>query len=162
VLAESSHDLVVAFPPRIVAALTGDGMARAVAGALALVILVHAVETEKFVRVWSGYQSAVRTLAMGRTSDPALGSPQFVSSDRIDVSLNRVSWFSTTLFLSVLLAPKLEPARLVINPRANYFWLSSETATENFDAPRAVPAVARELVRRYSCQHRWRRPAPRH
>src|SRR5581483_135721 len=140
-----------------VAALTSDAMARAVAGALALVVLIHAVETEKFVRVWSGYQSAVRTLAMGSASDPALGSPQFVSSDRIDDSLNRVSWFSTTLFLSVLLAPGHDPARLVVNPRSNYFWLSCETATENLDAPRAVPATARELVRLYSCQHRWRR-----
>jgi len=104
VLAEGGHRLVVSFPPRVVAALTSDAMARAVAGALALVILVHAIETEKFVRVWSSYQSAVRTLAMGSASDPAIGSPQFVSSDRISGSLNRVSWFSTTLFLSVLAA----------------------------------------------------------
>jgi len=52
----------------------------------------------------------------------------------------------------------------VINPRANYFWLSCETATENLEAPRAMPPAARELVRLYSCQHRWRRATspPKH
>ena len=140
VLAESGQRLVIAFPPRIVAGLTSDAMARAVAGALALVVLVHAVETEKFVQVWSGYPEArcARSRSAQRVG-PGDRKAQFVSSDRINGSLNRVSWFSTTLFLSVLLAPKLEPARLVINPRANYFWLSCETATENLDAPRAMP-----------------------
>src|SRR5208337_3560907 len=36
-------------PPRLMAVLTGDVMARATAGALLLVMLVHAVETAKFI-----------------------------------------------------------------------------------------------------------------
>jgi len=117
------------------------------------------VETVKFLHIWTQYQAAVRALAMGDASDPALGNPMLVSSDRISADLGRVSWFSTTLFLSVLVAPKFTPRRLVVHPRSNYFWLSCETATENRDAPRAVPVQTRELIRAYSCLHRWRRTA---
>jgi hypothetical protein len=160
-LLAASGELRLRLPllPRLLALLSGEAMTRAAIGALALVLLIHVVETEKFLQVWSGYKSAVRTLAMGHASDPALGSPSFVSSDRIPDSLNRTSWFSTTLFLSVLLAPRLDPARLVVHPRSNYFWISCETAAENLAARRAVPVTARELVRAYSCQHRWRRPS---
>ena len=56
-----------------------------------------------------------------------------------------------------LLAPNLKPGRLVVHPTANYFWLSCETATENLQARRALPAESRELVRVYSCLHRRRR-----
>ena len=82
-----------------------------------------------------------------------------VSSRRsgVGADLNRLSWFSTTPFLSVLVAPNLRPERLVVHPTANYFWLSCETATENLQARRAAPAESRELVRVYSCLHRRRR-----
>lgn len=151
-------ELALPYLSRAVAALTGDGMARAAIGAAVLVMLIHCVETAKFLHVWSGYKSAVRSLATGPASDPALGHARFVSSRRIDTGLNRLSWFSTTPYLSVLVAPNLKPDKLVVHPTANYFWLSCETATENLEARRALPAESRELVRAYSCLHRKRRP----
>ncbi|HLA21285.1 MAG TPA: hypothetical protein VJZ74_07485, partial [Pseudolabrys sp.] len=107
----------------------------------------------KFVAAWTNYKAAVLALAMGAASDPALGDPHFVSSDRIGAELNRLSWFSTTPYLSVLVA-KFAPTRLAVDPKGNYFWLSCETATANSKADRAVPAESRALVRTYSCLHR--------
>lgn len=127
--------------------------ARAIAATFLLVMLVHAVETAKFVSAWTNYKAAVRELATGSTSDPALGDPRFVSSARISADLNRLSWFSTTQYLSVIVA-NFAPTRLVIDPASNYFWLSCTTATKNYDAERAVPRETRALVRTYTCQHR--------
>jgi hypothetical protein len=90
---------------------------------------------------------------MGDTADPALGDPRFVSSERIAADLNRLSWFSTTPYLSVIVA-NFMPNRLVIDPTGNYFWLSCATATANAKAVRAIPAEGRDLVRIYSCLHR--------
>jgi hypothetical protein len=127
----------------------------AATGALALVLLVHVVETAKFVTVWAGYKTAVRTLAMGPESDPALGNPRFVSSARIPPTLDRLAWFSTTPYLSVLLAPGFAPSRLVVDSKGGrYFWLSCATATANENADRAIPAESRRLIRVYSCLHR--------
>lgn len=125
----------------------------AFAGAFAIVTLIHAVETEKFVSAWTGYRNAIAALAMGQEVDPSLGDPHFVSSNRISPSLNSLSWFSTIPYLSVLLE-NFSPTRLVVDPAGNYFWLSCATATQNRDAQRAVPTRARELVRIYSCLHR--------
>src|SRR5207342_1124169 len=97
---------------------------RAVTGALFLVMLVHAVETAKFVKAWSAYTSAVRTLVMSTASDPALGDSRFVSSGRISPYLNRVAWNSTEPYLSVLVAPDFAPRRLMVDPAADYFWIS--------------------------------------
>jgi len=152
--AEGRLNLPVPLLPRLMAALARDPMARAAAGAILVVTLVHAVELAKFVRAWTGYEAAVRTLAMGSASDPALGDAQFVSSDRIDAGLNRLSWFSTIQFLSVLVAPGFAPERLVVDPTANYFWLSCATATANEEADRAVPVESRRLVRVHACLHR--------
>jgi len=127
---------------------------RAAVGALVLVTLVHAVETAKFVHAWSAYKTAVRALAAGAASDPALGDPRFVSADRIGPSLNRLSWNSTTLYLSALLASGFAPARLVIDPSGNYFWLACETAKANEEAERPVPVETRRLVRVHACLHR--------
>jgi hypothetical protein len=127
--------------------------ARMLAGLFLLVMLVHAVETSKFVSAWAGYKAAVRELATGSTSDPALGDPRFVSSARIGADLNRLSWFSTTQYLSVIVA-NFAPTRLVIDPSSNYFWLSCTTATKNSNAERAVPRETRALISTYSCQHR--------
>ena len=146
--------------PRLLAALTSETAARMALGAIAVVISVHVIETTKFISAWSHYQAAVRTLAAGNFSDPALGDPRFVSSERISPQLNRLSWMSTTHFLSVLLAPNLKPARLVVDPSATYFWLSCETAAENRDARGSAPVQARELIRVYSCLHRKRRIQP--
>jgi hypothetical protein len=118
-----------------------------------LVLLVHAVETAKFIRAWTDYKGAVVSLAMSATSDPAL-APRFVSSERINPALNRLAWSSTTHFLSVLAAPGLAPRRLVVDPNASYFWLSCAAATANRDADRVLPSGSRELVRVYACLHR--------
>jgi hypothetical protein len=157
VAAEGKLRLPIPFLPQLLAALRTEGMARAILGAFLLVTLIHAVETVKFVRAWNAYKNAVRTLAMSTISDPNLGDPRFVSSARIGDDLNRLAWFSTTQFLSVLVAPNFLPARLVMDPRdpsVNYFWLSCATATANEEAKRAIPVESRRLIRIYSCLHR--------
>lgn len=134
--------------------LLGSGTAaRAFTGAFALVMFVHIAQTAIFVTDWTIYKAAVRALATGDASDPDLGDPRFVSSQRIAPDLNQLTWFSTIEYLSVIVA-NFTPARLVVDPEGNYFWLTCKTATENFQAPRSVPAPARDLVRIYSCLHR--------
>jgi hypothetical protein len=90
---------------------------------------------------------------LGSAADPALGDPRFVSSQRILPELNRLSWFSTVEYLSIIVSD-FKPERIVVDPAGNYFWLSCKTATENAKATRSVAAPARELVRIYSCLHR--------
>jgi hypothetical protein len=138
----------------IVTAMSSRAVARAVGGAFLLVMLVHVVETAKFVTAWTKYKTAVAGLATGAASDPALGDSHFVSSARIGADLNRLSWYSTTPYLSVVIA-KFAPTRLIVDPRVNnYFWLSCKTATANLKADRAVPAESRRLVRTLACLHR--------
>ena len=130
-----------------------DRWAPPLAAAFMLLMVVHVVETAKFVVAWADYRAAVAALAQSDQSDPDLGNPRFVSSERVSAGLNRLSWFSTTPYLSVIVANFL-PNRLVIDPVGNYFWLSCATATANEEAARAAPADARRLVRIYSCLHR--------
>jgi hypothetical protein len=146
--------LRIAVPSRLMEPFASGVAARAVTGAILLVLLVHAIETAKFIRAWTDYRAAVRVLATGTSSDPALGDPRFVSSERISPALNRLAWSSTTHFLSVLVAPALAPSRLVVDPNAGYFWLSCETATASRDADRLVPWASRELIRVHACEHR--------
>jgi hypothetical protein len=131
----------------------GDRTVCAFAAAFAIVTLIHAVETGKFVIAWTSYRAAITALATGNAADPSLGDPRFVSSARISATPGSLAWFSTIPYLSVVLAD-FSPNRLVIDPAGNYFWLSCATATQNRDADRAVPRDARELVRVYSCLHR--------
>lgn len=127
---------------------------RTAAGAVVLIALVHAAETAKYVSGWSDYQAAVRTLATGTLSDPQLGDPDFVSSARIGKDLQALSWFSTTPYLSVLVAPGYRPSRLVVDPNGGYYWLSCETAAASHEGAHALPRESRRLVRVYSCLHR--------
>jgi len=53
-----------------------------------------------------------------------------------------------------LVTPRFAPVRLVIDPSANYFWLSCTTAIANEEADRTVPAESRRLVRAHACLHR--------
>jgi hypothetical protein len=129
-------------------------MARAAVGAILVAMLVHAVETAKFVAAWTQYEAAVRTLAMGTTSDPALGDARFVSATRINPRFDPLTWNSTTPYLSAIVAPGLMPVRLVVDPRASYFWLPCKTATASEAAISAVPVETRRLVRVYACLHR--------
>jgi hypothetical protein len=140
--------------PRLIGILGEAVTPRAAVGAIALVMLVHAVETGKFVAAWTDYKAALAELAIGRASDPGLGNARFVSSARIGAELNRLSWFSTTPYSSILVTPGFAPARLVIDPRSNYFWLSCATAAANERAKRALSVDSRRLVRVYACQHR--------
>jgi|tagenome__1003787_1003787.scaffolds.fasta_scaffold20908859_2 hypothetical protein len=127
---------------------------RLIIGAVLLTMLIHAVETSKFIWAWLNYKTAVQTLATGTASDPVLGDPHLVSSRRIDPGLNRLAWNSTTPYLSVLVAPGLQPTRLVVDPDAGYFWLSCETATKSEYTSIAIPAESRRLVKQYACLHR--------
>jgi hypothetical protein len=138
----------------LLAARTGRVTTQIFCGFFFLITLVYTVETIKFVAAWNSYKAAVRGLAMGTASDRNLGDINFVSSTRIDANLNRPSWNSTTPYFSVLMAPRFSPARLVVDPAANYFWLSCDMATANLDADRAISKKGRELVRTYSCLHR--------
>jgi len=144
----------VRLPRLAMAGIAGEAAARAILGALVVVTLVHAVETARFVRVWADYKAAVQALAMGAASDPALGDARFVSSNRIKPDLNRLSWFSTTQFLSVQVAPGFTPPRLVVDPAATYFWLSCQTARANETAARAISQESRRLIRIHACLHR--------
>jgi hypothetical protein len=127
---------------------------RVIAGAIMLMTLVYAVETFKFVGAWIEYKAALRALATGADSDPALGDPLFVSSQRIGTDLNRLAWNSTTPYLSVLVAPGFKPTRLVVDPDAGYFWLSCKTAADCERTSTALPAIGRCLVRLHACLHR--------
>ena len=133
--------------------LAGATAIRACIGAIVLVTAIHMVQTAKFVMDWTAYKTATRALALGSASDPALGDPRFVSSQRISPELNRLSWFSTVEYLSVVVSD-FRPARILVDPAGNYFWLSCETATENAKAKRSVPMPARDLISIYSCLHR--------
>ena len=155
-LGAMAGDGTLAFPlPGLIRALIAlrDRAALPLAAAFMLVTLVHVVETGKFVAAWRHYRTAVAALAVGDEADPALGDPRFVSSNRIASDLNRLSWFSTTPYLSVALS-NFAPNRLVIDPAGNYFWLSCATATANEKATRSAPQAGRELIRVYSCLHR--------
>lgn len=143
-------------PPGLMTARAANMTARMLTGAIALAMLVHAVETEKFVTAWIAYKSAIRELAVGAVSDPKLGDPRFVSADRIAAKLRPLSWSSTTQYLSVLVAPGLAPKRLVVDPDEGYYWLTCETATANRQARRAVPVQSRELIGADACLHRKR------
>jgi hypothetical protein len=140
--------------PHLMAMLRRDVVLRLASGAVILVMLVHAVETAKFVAAWAAYKIELRDLATGTASDPALGDPRFVSANRIAPAINRLSWNSTTPYLAILLVPKFTPARLVIDPAGNYFWLTCETATASEQAQRAIPLAGRTLLRIFACQHR--------
>jgi hypothetical protein len=125
----------------------------ALASIFIVVIVIHVVETGKFVASWVDYRNAVAGLSRSGESDPALGDPRFISAQRIRPALAPLSWFSTLPYLSIILS-NFSPNRLVIDPAGNYFWLSCETATKSRDAVLAVPTQARELIRIYSCLHR--------
>ena len=83
---------------------------RAVAGLFLLVMLVQAVETAKFVVAWTHYKAAVRALATGTVADPAIGSPRFVSSDRVDPALRRYPGFRLCLIYRQSSANSRRPA----------------------------------------------------
>jgi hypothetical protein len=152
--AEDRLRLSIPFLPQLLTALARRPMKDACAGAIAILALVHLVETAKFVSAWTDYTSVVRSLATGAVSDSGFGDARFVLGNRIGAELDRLSWSSTAHYLSVLLAPDFKPARLVVDPRQGYFWLSCEQAIESEKAARAIPIETRHLVRVHACLHR--------
>lgn len=138
----------------LIAARDNQTILRLVTGAFFLVLLVHTIETAKFVSAWTQYTAAIEKLAAGTASDPKLGDPRFVSSARVPAKLKPLAWFSTTPYLSALVAPGFKPQRLVVDPNDNYFWLSCRTASRSARGWRYFPTEPRELIRVYSCQHR--------
>jgi hypothetical protein len=151
---ESRLGLPLPFLPHIRAVLARGLMTPATACALLLVLLVHVVETAKFVRAWTGYRTEIQSLAMGPQSNPVLGDVRFVSATRVGSDLDRLAWPSTTAYLSVLLAPDFRPLRLVVDPRANYYWVSCDTAAANEARDLAIPTESRRLIRLHACRHR--------
>jgi hypothetical protein len=151
---EARHKSPLPFLAALAGAIERTVNPRLIAGAFVLTLLMHTIETTKFAWAWSEYKVALRQLAMSTESDPALGDPLFVSSKRIGPALNRLSWHSTTPYLSVLVAPAMKPARLVVDPGTNYFWLSCETAKRSERISTALPAESWQLIRIYSCLHR--------
>jgi len=147
--------------PRPLSRLSAALPARAMLRMVLIVALVHAVETAKFAAAWTDYRQAIRTLAASDASDPRLGNERFVSSERLDTEESRLEWRSTSPFLSVLVTSDFAPARLVVAPDVNFFWISCETATASLDAAGALPLATRELLRIYSCLHRKGRYAAR-
>lgn len=140
------------FVQRLLDALSTPRATSVLAGGVVLLVSIHLVETAKFLRGWSAYREAVRTLATGDASDPELGAPFFVSSRRIGVDLNRLSWFSTTPYFSAVVA-EFRPQRIVVDPAGNYFWISCAAATADMAAGSAVPVATREMLRAYACAH---------
>ncbi|WP_424627812.1 hypothetical protein [Bradyrhizobium sp. SYSU BS000235] len=153
--AMTREGIVFARLGRLQKAITTPSKRSLCAGAsiFAVVFAINIVQTSKFIAGWSAYRNAIAALAMSDEADASLGSAEFVSSRRLSPSLERLAWFSTIPYLSIILAD-FSPKRLVIDPKGNYFWLSCETATRNKDAKLAVPEQTRELVRVYSCLHR--------
>lgn len=139
---------------RVALAVRGPGAVSAMLGGLTLVTLVHAVETVKFVRGWGAYEQGMRELAMGALSDERLGDGRFVDAERLGRSLNRMSWYSTTHYLSVLLAPGYRPDRLVVDADAGYYWLSCAMARASEAGASAIPRESRRLVRVLACLKR--------
>ncbi len=127
---------------------------RGAAGVLALVLLVHGVETGRFVSAWTAYQGALRELATGASSDGRLGAPRFASSARLPAGVEALDWESTTPYLSVLVAPRLQPARLVVSPQSVYIWMSCADARRHAAQASAVPDDARGLIASHACANR--------
>jgi hypothetical protein len=50
--------------------------------------------------------------------------------------------------------PRFAPRRLVVDPRANYFWLACATARANVSAGGGIPRESRLLIARFSCHDR--------
>jgi hypothetical protein len=151
---DARHHSPLPFLASLSAAIERAANPRLIAGALMLTLLVHTVETTKFVWMWTQYKATIAALATGPASDPTLGDPAFVSSKRIGPALNRLSWHSTTPYLSVLVAPDMTPTRLVVDPNTGYFWLSCDTAKKSERDSTAIPAESRRLIRIYSCLRR--------
>jgi hypothetical protein len=133
--------------PRTVFAAVG---ANAVAAALLLIIVVHCAETARFAAAWRDHLAMFTRLV----SEPSRA--KFVEVDPEVPQYEELPWFSTLPYLSVLVAPDFRPARLAIDPRSDYFWISCATATASVKKAkgRGIPVQSREMIRDYTCRNR--------
>lgn len=133
--------------PRAIFAYFG---ATAMTAVLFLTIGVHSVETARFADAWEDHLTLFRKLI----SESARS--RFVEMDPENPQYEELPWFSTLPYLSVLVAPDFRPARLAIDPRSDYFWISCATATASVKkaGAKGIPARSRELIREYTCRHR--------
>ncbi|MFL1461258.1 hypothetical protein ACI6QG_03580 [Roseococcus sp. DSY-14] len=115
--------------------------------ALLLVTLVHAGEAARFTAGWLGHAAAVRALAATPGAGPIAGTVLPAASAPF-------AWHSTLPFLSVMLAPGLAPARLVVDPASDYFWFGCAQARRNAASGRALPGATRAAVARHACAGR--------
>ncbi len=125
--------------------------ATALAGAFALVLVVHAFETVKFTRAWKQYVREVGALASASASDPRFGDSRFVSAQRLSQHTKGLAWASTTPYLSILLSANQRPAKLVIDPDTRFFWMSCERARAQRQTGSALPLPSLEMIERYAC-----------
>jgi len=124
--------------------------AQAAAGLMLLVFVIHSAETARFADAWSDHLSLFKTMVTQASRS------REVEIDSENPEYEELPWFSTLPYLSVLVAPDFKPARLGIDPRSDYFWISCATATASVKkaGPTGIPAQSREMIRRYSCAHR--------
>lgn len=123
----------------------------AIAASLLLLLVVHGAETARFANAWQGHLAYFTRLV----TQPSRNA-RYVELDPEQPQYEELPWFSTLPYLSVLVAPDFKPARLAIDPKSDYFWISCATATGSARkaGPRGIPAQSREMIRRYSCEHR--------
>lgn len=124
--------------------------ARALAASLLLILVVHGAETARFAAAWRDHLDMITRLVSESSR------AKFVEVDPEVPEYDELPWFSTLPYLSVLVAPDFKPARLAIDPRSDYFWISCATATANVRkaGERGIPAQSRELIRDYTCRNR--------
>lgn len=120
-------------------------------GALGLVVLVHGVETVKFAKGWREYTYVVRRLSAPGTGPATADETASVLSSRIPARLNEFSWSSTTHYLSVVAAPDLNPARLIVSADEGYHWITCSLAKRHVGRL-TVPRKARKLVETHACR----------
>lgn len=150
---EGTGRWLLAFEPQWL----GARLHRLTAPALAALIVtfaLHVTEEARFISAWRTYIADVRALAMGDASDPQLGDAAYVSTQRLPARRDEMWWNSTTLYLSIMLAPGFEPMRLVIDPTGGYFWLNCKAATQSRDQYSPMPRSTRALVATFACKNR--------
>lgn len=135
--------------PRTIVAGIG---AQALSALLLLAVTIHGVETYRFAIAWREYLTVFRRIVV---QSPSLGTP-YANIDPDNPEFRGMPWFSTLPYLSVLVAPAYAPARLAVDPRSDYFWISCPDATASVQkaSERGVPATSRKMIRDYNCKHR--------
>ncbi len=125
---------------------------RGVAVALLLVLLIHGAETARFAAAWDDHLVMFKKIV----TEPQPQSPGIVNIDPERPEFEELPWFSTLPYLSVLVAPGFRPARLAVDPKSDYFWISCATATASVRkaGPHGIPAQSRAMIRDLNCKHR--------